>query len=1093
MSVERPPLSPHLVIRASAGSGKTYRLTTRYLELLRALPDGTGPEAILATTFTRKAAGEILGRIFNRLAEAAENPESLRELEGDIKREAGGPSQPLDAEQCVALLRKLAENLHRVAVGTIDSFFNRVAQSFPFELDLPVDCRLAGEGEAVEEQLRDDAVDALLESGRQEARALLETLLLQQQPGRASRSVAAKLSGLVGSLYRIYLEAPEPECWSALQVPVAPGEQELGRMISALAVLEPDLPRTKAGKPSSGWRKAWEQILRDCREGLWQQAAERGLVAKVVSGEASYYKLPISDAWREPCQVIARQAAFEVLGQLRERTLSAYQLLQQYDGHYRRLQRRQGVVTFNDVTRRLARDLPALGDEVVSDLYYRLDGRISHILVDEFQDTSIDQWSVLNPLVDEVVSTGDRTRSYFCVGDTKQSIYGWRGGCSELFDRVASLYAERGLQQQSLNVSYRSSPLVLQAVNRAFSSMQENCLLQDVPETAERWDAEFAPHRAVEKNERIPGYVRYMTTVAAGGAGQFADDSPGEDSEPDEPDDAAPAATGGHEDFVAEQIETICASSPGRSVGILVRSHDMARKLLHALDSRGVRASGEGGNPLTDTAAVNAVLSAILLADHPGDSAAAFHLAHSPLGPITGLGPDDNAARAAVVSRAIRARLLERGYASVIAGWTRELAPGCDRRSLLRLVQLTVQADGYDAERTLRPADFVAAMKSVRVEQPTSAPVRVMTIHAAKGLEFDIAVLPELHTGWRADLSWVVERAEPAGPVTGVFHSDARRARYSPQLERARHQQLARERFEDLCTLYVAMTRAKNALYLLAPAFKLNRDGSLGKRKSSAALLLQQLVADPAERLRAAQPEQALYEIGDPNWADALQQPTAAATDDLPPLAGPVVRESRRPVRSFAVVAPSSLESAGTVTGRDLLGLGAEEGRRYGSLMHAWLEQVEYLDQEGGVPDDCLLIEIAAREAPGAAEQWLAERLAEFRQILRRPAIAEKLRRGTEAQLWRERSFAVYTDQGILRGVFDRVLIFEDGSGLPRSAVIMDYKTDDVSGDRLGAAIERYRPQLGAYRQALGAMLDLGEDAIECQLLFVCEGLVERV
>jgi ATP-dependent helicase/nuclease subunit A len=1101
MTPERPTASPHLVIRASAGAGKTYQLTTRYLDLLRRLPDDTGPEAILATTFTRKAAGEILGRIFNRLAEAAEDPDSLRELNQDLRREgmepeAGGRRErfrSLGPEQCLALLRKLVDSLHRVAVGTIDSFFNRVAQSFLFELDLPTDSRLAGEGDAIEEQLRNEAVEALLESGDELTGRVLEGLLLRQQRGKASRSVAESLSRLVGRLYNIYLEAPQPEAWSALQVPEPPDERELERVVSALAALEPELPRTTAEKPNATWKKVWQGVLEACRQGRWQQAASSTLVARAAAGDPDYARAAIDDAWRQPCSVIAQKAASEVLGELRQRTETAQQLLQRYDHHYRQLQRRRGVVTFADVTRRLARDLPGLGGEVVNELYYRLDGRIAHVLVDEFQDTSIDQWSVLEPLVDEVVASGDGSRSYFCVGDTKQSIYGWRGGCSELFDRVGNLYARQGLREASLNVSYRSSPVVLEAVNRVFGEMQQSALLKDAPAAAARWDAEFGTHLAVEKNRKLPGYVRYMTTVAGSEEAEPAEQGAEDGDDDGKGGDGAFPSAFDHESFVAERVAEICADSPGRSVGILVRSHKMAERLLHALESRGMRASGEGGNPLTDTSAVNAVLSAVLLGDHPGDSAAAFHLANSPLGEIVGLSRDNWRSQAGSVSRAIRAWLLQRGYAGTIADWTEKLAPSCDRRSLFRLVQLTVQADAYDAERTLRPADFVAEMESVRVEQPAAARVRVMTIHAAKGLEFDAVVLPELSSAWRAELNWLVERGEPAGPVTGVFYCHKQAALMSEQLGRAREAALGRERFEDLCTLYVAMTRARHALHLLVPALRLKKDGNLKTNTSSATLLLERLVPDPADRVRAAQAGQILYEIGDARWAETMGVASEAAAEELVSLSGPLVRRTKRPLRSFAVITPSSLESGGTVTGRDLLGLGAEEGRRYGSLMHAWFEQVVYIDQEGGLPGDALLREIAAREAPAATRQWVEERIAEFRQMLRRPAIAARLKKAGEAHLWRERSFAVRAGDAILRGVFDRVVVFEDDRYRPRSATIMDYKTDDVSPGNLERAVERYRPQLGAYRQALSAMLGLPRDAIECQLLFVCAGIVHSV
>jgi ATP-dependent helicase/nuclease subunit A len=113
--------------------------------------------------------------------------------------------------------------------------------------------------------------------------------------------------------------------------------------------------------------------------------------------------------------------------------------------------------------------------------------------------------------------------------------------------------------------------------------------------------------------------------------------------------------------------------------------------------------------------------------------------------------------------------------------------------------------------------------------------------------------------------------------------------------------------------------------------------------------------------------------------------------------------------------------------------------------------------------------------------------------MLRRPAIADRLKKGDEAHLWRERGFAVRTEDGILRGVFDRVVVFEHADARARSAVIMDYKTDRISNQNLSQAVERYRPQLGAYRRALSAMLGLPPEAVECQLLFVCAGVVKAV
>ncbi|MDY7110053.1 MAG: UvrD-helicase domain-containing protein [Planctomycetota bacterium] len=123
---------PHLSILASAGAGKTYQLTSRYLALLAS---GAGPGTILASTFTRLAAGEIRDRVLLRLAQAADDDDQRRALAADIK------TARLGQDDVRALLRALTRNLHRLQMRTLDSFFASVVRSFAIELGLPRDCR----------------------------------------------------------------------------------------------------------------------------------------------------------------------------------------------------------------------------------------------------------------------------------------------------------------------------------------------------------------------------------------------------------------------------------------------------------------------------------------------------------------------------------------------------------------------------------------------------------------------------------------------------------------------------------------------------------------------------------------------------------------------------------------------------------------------------------------------------------------------------------------------------------------------------------------------------------------------------------------
>ena len=120
-------------------------------------------------------------------------------------------------------------------------------------------------------------------------------------------------------------------------------------------------------------------------------------------------------------------------------------------------------------------------------MYFRLDSTISHILIDEFQDTSVLQYEILKPMIDEIKSGEGAKRflrSFFYVGDIKQSIYRFRGGNSELFKIAA-----QGMQEESLKINYRSAKNIVEFVNETFSNKIEG----------------FVPQ---ESNSKIKGFVQ---------------------------------------------------------------------------------------------------------------------------------------------------------------------------------------------------------------------------------------------------------------------------------------------------------------------------------------------------------------------------------------------------------------------------------------------------------------------------------------------------------------------------------------------------------------------------------------------------------
>ena len=1069
-----------LVIRASAGTGKTFQLARRYLSLI---DRGQPPERILATTFARKAAGEILARVLGDLARAALDTEQRTRLSEEL---GGGPRT---AARLRALLRQLVDRLHRLRIGTLDSFFVEIAGSYGLELGLPLGWRIVEpQDDAV---LRQRAIQEMLRDAPGESAQLMQLL----SKGEVRRGVAEQLTELVGELYALYRETDgAAEVWQ--QFPQAPDPPQ-AEVDAALARLE-----ALTGPEGEPWTQAHTTALEAMQTEDWKTLFSQGISGKVAANEAKYNRKPIPPDIAALYATLLKRALHRFAARLAQQTEATHGLLDRFHRVYDELKRQARAFRFDDVSYALAREL---GSEHLDPLAFRLDAHVEHLLLDEFQDTSPVQWRILRPFAE--ATARDAGRTFFCVGDVKQAIYGWRGGAAELFEQVDAQLPD--VTVQSLAKSYRSSPIIMHAVNRVFGSLAGNPALAEHPKVSAAWRQRFETHTTDHTD--LPGHFRAVVGPAP------------------------PPGTKVREAvlaFAARETARLAEEHPGRTIGVLVRKNETVARLIYLLrEQHGIAASEEGGNPLVDSAAVRLVLAWLHLADHPGDGTARFLVAHSPLAEVVGLTDYKNDRQAAELAARLRAELLAQGYGAVVRRLSVALAPACDARDLSRLEQLVIRAQAYDASATLRTSDFVTRVREERVEDPTSAPVRVMTIHQSKGLEFDIVVLPEL--GARPigqPPRVVIDRPSPFAPVRRIL-------RYVGQDERALLpgdvgdvcDRDADDRInESLCLLYVALTRAVHALHVILPP---SHDGPTVEgqprpkglrfeKKSMAGVIRGALCEDPEAMLL---PNMVLDEQGNPNWSRHAPPPrhAAAATDGARDAGPPQARDADRPLvapsgaarrRGLDRRTPSSLEGGREFDLRQVVRVDNPTALARGSLIHEWFARVGWLDE--ALPTDDELRPLGAQHGvpPTEVERYLAE----FRAMLERPAVEDQLRRASftapagaalpesvrrlksagplTVELWRERPFAIRDGDALLEGILDRAVVLRDAAGHAVGAVVLDFKTDDVA-DAPAALVraEHYRPQLAAYARAVARLVGLGRGQIEARLLFVGPGVVVPV
>ncbi|MGV1802744.1 double-strand break repair helicase AddA [Agrobacterium vitis] len=514
-------------VSANAGSGKTHVLTQRVIRLLLA---GARPSSILCLTYTKAAASEMSNRVFDRLAEWAtlSDEELARRIE-TIERQ---PPDRMKIAEARRLFARALETPGGLKIQTIHAFCEALLHQFPLEANV------AGHFSVLDDRaasvLLADARRSLLTATAAEddanlAEAFAEVLSLGDEFGlenllsdivsnrhavRGFLAVARRKGGVESALRNaLGLEPDETEI--SLAEAYWPLPSLSGPQLSTYI----DLALTKGGSLVQGVALTLERAVRQpdalVRAQLLEEAfytgsdkpkADRSLIAAAMNKAAPYLSEAIFAARDHVVACRERLRLFRLF----KATRAALTLAERLDHDYEELKKRSSQLDFEDL---IARTAELLTRSTVGPwVHYKLDQGIDHILVDEAQDTSPVQWSVIRSLREDFfsgLSARPVRRTFFAVGDEKQSIYSFQGAKPERFSQEAretEHEVARGGESFSavrLPLSFRSTNAVLSAVDQVFSVTENARGLSAVAEPVVHMSSRIGHPGAVEVWEMI--------------------------------------------------------------------------------------------------------------------------------------------------------------------------------------------------------------------------------------------------------------------------------------------------------------------------------------------------------------------------------------------------------------------------------------------------------------------------------------------------------------------------------------------------------------------------------------------------------------
>ncbi|RCL30200.1 MAG: hypothetical protein DBX03_02770 [Puniceicoccaceae bacterium] len=1034
---------------ASAGTGKTYRLTDRYIYTLHHTIE---PRKIIALTFTRAAAGEFFEKIVEKLHRASSEEIEARALSKRLKINA-------DSAHYRGLLKRFLKELHQLNLQTLDSFLYKILNCLGPEMGLSDQIELLSESakKHYEKAVRDSILhtrDARRSTDSSQALQQFWYGFKQSSYGDSTNSIDQLIQQYIESLQDLYLEAPSRGKWGSVKkiwgkYPQWINDQPIDWMELAEG-LRSTIPDSFSLLQKNTLYKAAEAIQNYAKGEKLNSYLNRALeeFESLRAGKA-LIKIGKSEVQIEGTLCQSTRACIEAIVNYHiqrsaQSTQGTHTILEQIHTAYDRQVRQRGKLTFSDLIHILNPKSPLspfYHDPVGArdSLYYRLDARYDHWLFDEFQDTSRTQWQIIEDLVDEAMQ--DERRSTFFVGDSKQSLYLWRNSDDRLFQSLYRSYENTFAPLEHISESYRSAPVIMEAVNAVFDRPQPimECF---GPTISQRWSDSWQTHFSNKEKQDQSGYASWIKV------GKNADND--------------------LETSLLHIIKGLKAKANNLSIGILVGQNKEAVRLAYFLREQGLGLPvrvGSSMKPAKDNLAGVALIAMLKYCIRPSDAVSKRYLKTLDASTKThGLSALQCVDEHRAIANALRASELIRIFSQVLIS----KLSSHDQRHRKTLQYLIENATHFEREENPSLSTLINYLENFSTQdRAQNSSLTVETIHRSKGLEYDVVLF--INNDKRAprdrgisayrdasqSVEWLIEPFKKS-----VMQALPPTAKLLKQIEEERH-------FSILCKLYVAMTRAKRALYMLSDF--------TGMEKQTALHFLVHCLGDTTQSkslFPSTDSETALsvlWECGTADWHQSLPPPKAQAHTEGCLHPNQATEQFHPTHQRLNELSPSQSKFASTqvqISDR-------QSGIHFGQGVHRAFESIDWYHSK-------LKIQTVLDSKLDASIVQTLENCfncTSFQDLFKQPDQA--------FTLWKEKAFSLCEKQTLIHGIFDRVHLLKSSEGTYQKAQIIDFKTDSINqANSLEEAIERHRKQMEHYRFALSRLINMDQSQIECYLIF---------